>query len=276
MKKILHNKKFISLYLIWVLIHSFLLLCAKNSDGYPRDFWPITSSQLGAYDISEWFAYSFSPPVILLLLDTFDIKTMIIILLLGLTHAVQAQPEYIVPEKASELQQFTEYPNLKDLPKPIDVRIAKPKAEKGYYKPHEMDELEKLSKYGDPNNKFYNSNFDKDASRGTAVPVNTYSEVQNREQPTVPSPAASPASELPDKQIISNEPVIPLQRFMNSPCYPSLGFDPDGDIRAQEARYTACENSKQVDGIKRIAISGSLLAGITLLVLIGMRGTSNL
>lgn len=271
MKKIIQNKKFIAMYLLWVLIHTFLLLYGKNAEGSPKDFWPVTSSQLGAYDISEWFAYSFLPPVILLLLDTFNVRVMIIILLLGFTQLVQAQPEYILPEKASELQPFTQYPDMQDLPKPIDIRIAEPKAEKGYYKPHEMDELEKLSKYGDPNNKFYNSSFDKDIPRGRTVPISNHSEAQNSEQSTMPLPA----SEVPDKQVVSNEPVIPLERFTNSPCYSSLGFDPDGDIGAQEARYTTCENSKQVDGIKRIAISGSLLAGITLLIFIGMRSTNN-
>lgn len=59
-----NNKKFISFYLIWFLIHLTFLLVNWN-DGYTSDFWPFEkNSELDDYDLTEFLYYMIVPLVI--------------------------------------------------------------------------------------------------------------------------------------------------------------------------------------------------------------------
>ena len=77
MKQLIKNRKFLSVYLAWILLHTFLLLQNRNDfDSYfTKDFWPFTDHGLKAYDISEWLVYVCSPLVIILLVTAFTDKT---------------------------------------------------------------------------------------------------------------------------------------------------------------------------------------------------------
>jgi hypothetical protein len=74
MENLLKNKRFISVYLVWIVIHSFLLL--KNlGDGYTSKgdrFWPFSTDNLDYYDISEWFVYVVSPLVIIFIIKAYN------------------------------------------------------------------------------------------------------------------------------------------------------------------------------------------------------------
>jgi len=110
MKELIKNKKFLAVYLAWVLIHTFLLLSAKQSYyGNKSDFWPFSSTELGAYDISEWLVYVFAPPAILFLIIAFNDKTtkiLLVILSLNIpakaqSYQAQMQPTYFNWEKCN-------------------------------------------------------------------------------------------------------------------------------------------------------------------------------
>lgn len=70
MKKILTNKKFLAVYILWLGIHTFFYL---SSDKYfSSDFWPFTDRSYDTtYDASEWFVYTIGPLVLLLLITAF-------------------------------------------------------------------------------------------------------------------------------------------------------------------------------------------------------------
>lgn len=64
MKQLLNNKAFLALYVLWVLIHTFLL--ASSDPFYRSELWPFTSySYHDSYDVSEWLLYIAGPLVII-------------------------------------------------------------------------------------------------------------------------------------------------------------------------------------------------------------------
>jgi hypothetical protein len=93
MNELIKNKKFLAVYLVWILIHTFLILQANNSYyGDKSDFWPFTSTELGAYDISEWLVYVFAPALILFLVVAFNNKTAkMLLVILSLNFPAKAQ-----------------------------------------------------------------------------------------------------------------------------------------------------------------------------------------
>lgn len=63
MKTVFNNPRFLVLYALWVLGHTYLL--ATNSIPSNADFWPFTGrSHNYSYDLSEWLVYIFSPLII--------------------------------------------------------------------------------------------------------------------------------------------------------------------------------------------------------------------
>jgi hypothetical protein len=63
------NGKFLSLYSLWVLVHTYLLI---TSDGNRTNFWPFTGSDLYHYNISAWVVYVFAPLVIVFIYKSFN------------------------------------------------------------------------------------------------------------------------------------------------------------------------------------------------------------
>jgi len=100
MNELLKNKKFLAIYLAWLLIHTFLLFQSKHSNySYEGNFWPFSSSQLGAYDISEWLVYVFAPPTILFLFSAFNDKTTkVILVILSFQFVANAQIDSVAAQ----------------------------------------------------------------------------------------------------------------------------------------------------------------------------------
>lgn len=75
MKEIISNKKFVSVYLVWGLIHTTLLLIGKGEEAY-KSFWPFsTEDYTESYDKSEWFFYMSLPIILIILIDAFKEKS---------------------------------------------------------------------------------------------------------------------------------------------------------------------------------------------------------
>jgi uncharacterized membrane protein len=71
MKEIITNKKFISVYLVWGLIHTTLLLIGKGEEAY-KTFWPFSiEDYTESYDKSEWFFYMGLPIILVMLINAF-------------------------------------------------------------------------------------------------------------------------------------------------------------------------------------------------------------
>ena len=80
MKEIISNKKFVSVYLVWGLIHTTLLLIGKGEEAY-KSFWPFsTEDYTESYDKSEWFFYMALPIVLIILLNNSKDKNRLPIL----------------------------------------------------------------------------------------------------------------------------------------------------------------------------------------------------
>jgi len=80
MKEIISNKKFVSVYLVWGLIHTTLLLIGKAKNAY-KTFWPFsTEDYTESYDKSEWFFYMALPIVLIILLNNSKDKNRLPIL----------------------------------------------------------------------------------------------------------------------------------------------------------------------------------------------------
>jgi hypothetical protein len=80
MKEIITNKKFISVYLVWGLIHTTLLLIGKAKNAY-KTFWPFsTEDYTESYDKSEWFFYMALPVILIILLNNSKDKNRLPIL----------------------------------------------------------------------------------------------------------------------------------------------------------------------------------------------------
>jgi hypothetical protein len=70
MKDIIQNKKLVSLYALWTLIHTYFLLSSDQLDK--SDFWPFSDNPYShSYDISEWLVYVFGPIVLIFLFQAF-------------------------------------------------------------------------------------------------------------------------------------------------------------------------------------------------------------
>jgi hypothetical protein len=70
-KEIISNKKFVSTYLVWGLIHTTLLLMGKAEEAY-KTFWPFSDNDYTeSYDKSEWFFYMAIPIIVTILLNNF-------------------------------------------------------------------------------------------------------------------------------------------------------------------------------------------------------------
>ncbi len=75
MKEIISNKKFISVYLVWGLIHTTLLLIGKGEEAN-KSFWPFSSENYTeTYDKSEWFFYMALPIILVILINAFKDKS---------------------------------------------------------------------------------------------------------------------------------------------------------------------------------------------------------
>ncbi len=80
MKEIISNKKFVSFYLVWGLIHTTLLLIGKGEEAY-KSFWPFsTEDYTETYDKSEWFFYMGLPVILIILLNNSKDKNRLPIL----------------------------------------------------------------------------------------------------------------------------------------------------------------------------------------------------
>lgn len=75
MKEIISNKKFVSVYLVWGLIHTTLLLIGKGDEAY-KSFWPFSiEDYTESYDKSEWFFYMSFPIILIILINAFKEKS---------------------------------------------------------------------------------------------------------------------------------------------------------------------------------------------------------
>ena len=75
MKEIITNKKFISVYLVWGLVHTTLLLIGKGEEAY-KTFWPFSiEDYTESYDKSEWFFYMGLPIILVMLINAFKDKS---------------------------------------------------------------------------------------------------------------------------------------------------------------------------------------------------------
>ena len=73
MNELLKDKKFLSIYSLWILLQTTFLLIS-DKDG-TRFFWPCTKNSLTvAYDLSEWFFYLATPLVIIFIIKSFEKK----------------------------------------------------------------------------------------------------------------------------------------------------------------------------------------------------------
>lgn len=80
MKEIISNKKFVSVYLVWGLIHTTLLLIGKGEEAY-KSFWPFSvEDYTETYDKSEWFFYMGLPIILIILLNNSKDKNRLPIL----------------------------------------------------------------------------------------------------------------------------------------------------------------------------------------------------
>jgi len=80
MKEIITNKKFISVYLVWGLVHTTLLLIGKGEEAH-KSFWPFSvEDYTETYDKSEWFFYMGLPIIIFILLNNSKDKNRLPIL----------------------------------------------------------------------------------------------------------------------------------------------------------------------------------------------------
>lgn len=61
-------------------------------------------------------------------------------------------------------------------------------------------------------------------------------------------------------------------RFVNSPCYKSLGFNPNSDPVEQERRYRECENARRNEKISNISIGTLKVLGVAACVILGLFG----
>ena len=87
------------------------------------------------------------------------------------------------------------------------------------------------------------------------------------------STQSTPISEVP----IQSEPktfdwkASNADRFINSPCFKLLGFDPSLDVNEQEIRYQECEHEKHMETVKHVAIIGTVILCFIGLMYMGTR-----
>jgi hypothetical protein len=64
------------------------------------------------------------------------------------------------------------------------------------------------------------------------------------------------------------------QRFIKSPCYTSLGYDPTLDSLQQEEKYETCESDKKDNNLGTVIIGITVLFALGILVYVGSKKTS--
>jgi hypothetical protein len=75
MKEIISYKKFVSVYLVWGLIHTTFLLIGKGEEAN-KSFWPFSiEDYTESYDKSEWFFYMALPIILIILIKSFQDKS---------------------------------------------------------------------------------------------------------------------------------------------------------------------------------------------------------
>ena len=60
-------------------------------------------------------------------------------------------------------------------------------------------------------------------------------------------------------------------RFVHSPCYKELGFDPNKDPQVQEQMYRECESAKSEGNVRYDVMITAVLGGIIGLVIFGLK-----
>jgi len=300
MKDLIKNKKFISVYLAWILIHTFLLFQANHSYGSKSDFWPFISTELGAYDISEWFLYVFTPLVILFLIIAFNDKTTkIILFLLALNLSTKAQiggdfiplapNQSTIPgssiqqdSKSSLQQELDELSRELPIPEAPDPRYSTKEDFENWqnklsYQSHELMRrsdiifakyrgIDSLNKIAQQTKEIVN---DHENSPEQLPEKNQNIETINPENKKSLSTQMQPTTFNWDK--------CNADRFVNSPCIKVLGFQPydpetqPKEYQMQEQRYEECEHEKTMETIKKGAIIVCVVLGLIGLIFFGIK-----
>ena len=144
--------------------------------------------------------------------------------------------------------------------------------------PEPKTRIEYVDPYADivspphPINKRYNRNSIKDSLEGTGFNKTSDSLQIDPIEASMDSFANAPATQ--------NAPATPpnfdyentnAERFINSPCYKSIGFNPQASQTEQERQYSECENDKMKKQVITIGCILLILLFLGLLVFLGIK-----
>lgn len=257
MKHLFRNKKFLSVYLLWVLIHTFLLLQNIGNGYRTEEFWPFSNYGLQVYDVSEWLVYVFSPLLILFLVTSFSDKDAILLLIMvSISFISHAQMDFTQNDiSARPVPGSGESPDarvgeliINDPPEPEDqFPKIKRKIKKTQY---------------DPNKDF-------------SEPLNNkYSQYKTLND-WAKAPSSFEARLAPET---FNWEATHADRFVHSPCYKDLGFHPTTDpilMQQQEESYERCEDEKRMETVKHVAMVLSLLLAVSGIIFLGVKSSKS-
>lgn len=271
MNKLLRNKKFLSVYLAWVLLNTFFLL-QNTGNGWAADqFWPFSEHGLKAYDVSEWVVYVFAPLVILFLLfsfrDNIDAKVIVVIITTAITiwtsgRARGQNLNSLISDGVPAHFQSQDEPLIQHLPMPVEHKVTQQKHRQKITKAHEdpfADMKASLSVHT------------KDAQEQVS---SSSTETRNDIQYLSVGPLTENSSySSPDYQ--SPVPTISftgdISRFKNSPCYNILGYDPNQSREEQEKRYEECEKEKSREESTHTGVIALVIISIVGVIYLGVR-----
>ena len=271
MKNILKNKQFLAVYLAWALIHTILLVQGIHSQWARQEFWPITSTELGSYDLSEWLAYVCGPSVILLLISAFNDKSIKIILIIFFCRGVSYAQENILPVQPIDITEQRlqqDIANLSNYSTSGPMTFPTPTSKKSKKNSRDQVIQEYKSTHPDPVLEGF-KRLDSMAAHAT----NSLGHNENNSVTQEQSTPSTPISEVPIQSETKtfDWKASNADRFVNSPCFKQLGFDPAMDFSLQEKRYQECEHEKQMETVKRVAIIGAVVLCIISLIYMGTR-----
>lgn len=289
------NNKFAATYCIWILIHTFILLQA-NESYHSKEFWPIGDVKLRCYDISEWVVYVFGPGAVLFFVNAFfdknSIKVVLALLFVSGSVSAQIGGDYIplVPNQSTISTNYTSS-SPSSLKEELDALSRDyPIPVRPEYRYSTQEERDNWSATFAE----YNRNFQRRRDAIIAKYRSSDSAKNVSEQPEAFASSIDENTNVKESATSNNsqssfnsyvdEPTLQAKmaptsfdweksnadRFVNSPCFGLLGFDPYADPQEQERKYKECEHEKDMATLKKVSISAIVVIVFVMIIALGL------
>jgi hypothetical protein len=291
----LKNKKFAATYFIWIIIHTFFLL-QGNEKYYASNFWPIGDSMLRCYDMSEWVLYVFTPGAVLFFVNAFfdknSTKSVLALLFISGSASAQIGGDYIplVPNQSTISTNYTSS-SPSSLKEELDALSRDyPIPVRPEYRYSTQEERDNWSATFAEYNRDFQRRWDaiiaKYRSSDSAKKVSEQHEAFASgidENTNVHESATNNNSQSSFNSYV-DEPTLQAKmaptsfdwdksnadRFVNSPCFGLLGFDPYADPQEQERKYKECEHEKDMATLKKASIIAIVVIGFVMIIALGL------